>query len=337
MELKCLTDKKNKAYIVPTNEWLKPIEPLITELSDANIILARLIDMEKVLVRLTNNSSNKLKIISSNLSTIPNFPSIYCVIICNEKSEILDAMYNINGTPAKGFCNGKSTDGKITLEIMKYYKKNHINKFYEKKIDIKYVKSFLDQALSAQLLAFEKFGFLHNDIHRGNIIINKEDYEYNYNFKSMSAIVNFYKNITGKNNYKVYLIDFGKSEFMLPEYRSQYIEDYYDEKSKNDFKTPKREYREKFDTLPQNIYTTFMTFLELSNNYNKYAKILQEHVTNDNPTLDYYNYLFFKSQSSLFYSRDTTMFIKKNIESAITMINKYYKALSYDYYMELKD
>jgi hypothetical protein len=175
----------------------------------------------------------------------------------------------------------------------------------------------------------------------GDIVgINKPTwriYEYNYNFKSMSAIVNFYKNITGKNNYKVYLIDFGKSEFMLPEYRSQYIEDYYDEKSKNDFKTPKREYREKFDTLPQNIYTTFMTFLELSNNYNKYAKILQEHITNDNPTLDYYNYLFFKSQSSLFYSRDTTMFIKKNIESAITMINKYYKALSYDYYMELKD
>ena len=331
-ELKCISNKQNKAYVIPTNDWLKPIEPIITDSVEATMILAKLIDKEKVLVRITNNSSNKLKIISSNLSEIPNFPYVYCVITCNENIDILDANYIINDKPAKGFCNGKSDDGKITLEIMKYYKKNYIKKFYDNKLDIIDVKHLLDQAISAQLLAFEKFGFVHNDIHLGNIIINKEDFEYNYNFKTLSAMGSlFYKTISGKNNFKIYIVDFGNSEFLLPEYRSLYIDDYYDEKFK-----PKRKYREKENTLPQNIYTTILTFLELNKNFAKYKKIMENHMSYDNPTLDYYNYLFNKHQSMLFYSNDYNWYIKKNLKSIIMMINDYYNLLFKCDYIESK-
>ena len=73
---------------------------------------------------------------------------------------------------------------------------------------------------------------MHGDIHINNIIINKEDYDYKYEFDKKL----FYKSIKGKINYKIYLIDFGNSEFLLPEYRSQYIDDYYDDKLFNNHK-----------------------------------------------------------------------------------------------------
>lgn len=53
--IKCLSNKKNKAYVIPTNEWLKPIKPLIIESSDAEIMLAKLVDKEEVLVHFIKN------------------------------------------------------------------------------------------------------------------------------------------------------------------------------------------------------------------------------------------------------------------------------------------
>ena len=32
-EIKCLKDSETKKYIIPTNEWLVPLEPLITSIS----------------------------------------------------------------------------------------------------------------------------------------------------------------------------------------------------------------------------------------------------------------------------------------------------------------
>ena len=40
-----------------------------------------------------------------------------------------------------------------------------MTKLIQKKVDINTVKLFLDQAISAQLLAFQNYGFLHGDIH----------------------------------------------------------------------------------------------------------------------------------------------------------------------------
>ena len=47
------------------------------------------------------------------------------------------------------------------------------------------------------------------DIHKNNIIINKEDYTYKYEFDKKL----YYKPITVKINFKLYLIDFDNSDF----------------------------------------------------------------------------------------------------------------------------
>ncbi len=123
-DIKCLSNKSNKAYVIPTNKWLKPLKPIFFESSDADIVLAKLVDKEEVLVRITKNSNNKLEIINNNLSKLDNFPFVYCIIRCTENFDILDNNYLINDKPINGFCNGNKNDEKITLEIMKYYKKN---------------------------------------------------------------------------------------------------------------------------------------------------------------------------------------------------------------------
>jgi len=325
-DIKCISNKINKAYVVPTNEWLKPLKPLFLDSSDADIMLAKLVDKEEVLVRITKNNNNKLQIINNNLSKLDNFPFVYCIIKCNENIDILDNSYLLNDKPVNGFCNGNKKDQQITLEIMKYYKKNYMQKLLDKKIDIDTVKLFLDQAISGQLLAFQKYGFVHGDIHINNIIISKEDYEYKYEFDKKL----YYEPITGKINFKLYLIDFGNSEFLLPDYRSQYIDDYYDESKKN--KIPKRKYREEFNTLPQNIYDTFKTLFELLNEKDrkKLMKILENHKTEDNPTLDHYNYLFYKGQSRLFNTydkEDQYFYIKNSLCKSILMVNRYYTSL----------
>jgi hypothetical protein len=347
-DIKCLSNKNNKAYVVPTNKWLKPLKPLFFESSDADIMLAKLVDKEEVLVRITKNNNNKLEIINNNLSKLENFPFIYCIIKCNENIDILDNKFLLNDKPVNGFCNGNKKDQQITLEIMKhrkkskifsehyfikekqifflimkYYKKNYIQKLLDKKIDIDTLKLFLDQSISAQLLALQNFGFVHGDIHINNILINKEEYEYKYEFDRKL----YYKSITGKINFKIYLVDFGNSEFLLPEYRSQYINDYYDEN-----KIPKRKYREEFNTLPQNIYDTFKTLFKLlnDNDRGKLIKILENHKTEGNPTLDYYNYLFYKGQSKLFSTydkEDQYFYIKRSLCKTILMVNQYYTSL----------
>lgn len=100
--LKCLSNSDTKALVIPTNEWLQPVKVLITNSSNAQQFLARMINKENILVRVTLNSNNKLGIINKLLQKIHNFPLVYCTIICNESSDIIDPNYTINGKPAKG-------------------------------------------------------------------------------------------------------------------------------------------------------------------------------------------------------------------------------------------
>ena len=85
-ELKCLKNSDTKAYIIPTTEWLQPVEPLITSSSHAKTIIAKLLNKEKILVRLSKLNNSHLPLINSKLSKSPGFPQPYCTIICTEAS-----------------------------------------------------------------------------------------------------------------------------------------------------------------------------------------------------------------------------------------------------------
>lgn len=334
-KIKCLKNSDNKAYIIPTNEWLKPIKPLITESSDAQLILAEMLNKEKILIRITNNNNKRLSIINEKLSNLPNFPLIYCTIICKESLDILDANYIINNKPVKGFCNGKSTDGFITLELMKYYKNNMINELKDN-ISINELRYFLDQALSAQLMAFQKYGFLHNDIHIGNfIIIQKDNYIYNYDFDKRLE----YKTIKGKINFKVYIIDFGNSELLDPNYRSKYIDDflvqdpYFTSEKRLMPNIKYKSYNKEF-TLPYNLYETIKLFLSLCNNNNEYLDKIKNIRIEDNQILDFFTYRYKKFTSCIFSTYNSfDYFMIRALSDSLRMIDEIYVVLFNEHFI----
>lgn len=326
--LKCLSNSDKKAYVIPTNKWLQPIKPLITNSSDAQQILARMVDKEDVLVRVTLNSNNKLGIINKLLQSIPNFPLVYCTIICNESTDILDADYIINGKPAKGFCRGKLDDELVTLEVMKYYKANKLDKLLKQKIPLDAMKNLLNQALCAQLLAFQAYGFVHNDININNFIIEEQQtlFEYKYDFGKEIG----FKSVKGKINFKVYVIDFGYAELLNPDLRSQYIPDYwihtgYEHMPKH---TNPKYYIKKADTLPNSLFETIKQFLKLCPNFNENLEKINKIQVQQNQILDYYNFYFNKSYSTMCrHTNDFNRFMLKELHPAIAMCNEYYQVL----------
>ena len=59
-------------------------------------------------------------------------------------------------------------------------------------------------------------------------------------------------------------------------------------------------------------------------------EILENHKTEGNAILDYYNYLFYKSQSILFHTYDDDdqyFYIKRSLCKTILMVNQYYDSL----------
>lgn len=115
---------RNKKYIIPTNEWLEPLEPLITTLlTEDKLILAQMVQKQKVVVKITKSLDIKrIKNINYLLRRLPNFPKVYCVFECVEDESNFDSNY----LDVHGFCSKNNSDPSsninIILEIMKFYK-----------------------------------------------------------------------------------------------------------------------------------------------------------------------------------------------------------------------
>jgi len=203
-EIKCLKDSETKKYIIPTDEWLKPLEPLITSISTkGKMMLAKMVSKEKVVVKLTQNTNLKrIKNISYLVRSLPNFPKTYCVFQCIEDETKFDTNY----LDSLGFCknNPTSTDPLITLEIMKLYK----NKLSELKnsLDINQTKPILKQLIFSLINAFQKTGFIHGDLHIDNILLDKKKETVKLGPYNISEF-NYYIN----SNIECIIMDFDKS------------------------------------------------------------------------------------------------------------------------------
>jgi thiamine kinase-like enzyme len=170
--IKCPYDDKTKQYIIPTKSWIEPLKLFIYEDINTKSILfiSKLIQKEKILVKLTFGRNNKLKQINSLVKDLPNFVYTYCVILCNNGFLSKNKEVNINDLIKYGFCTSDEKSQNITLELMKKYD-NSIKTY--SKINIDTFLNILKQLIYAQFNAFAYCGFLHNDIHPGNILIKQ--------------------------------------------------------------------------------------------------------------------------------------------------------------------
>jgi hypothetical protein len=156
-DIECIKDSETKKYIIPTNEWLKPLKPLITSINTkGKIMLANMVNKKKVVVKLTQNVDlKKIKTISYLVRKLPNMPKIYCVFECREDETNFDANY----LDTYGFCksNPTETDSLITLEIMKFYK-NKLSD-YKHSLSIEEIKLILTQLIFGLTNAFPYASF----------------------------------------------------------------------------------------------------------------------------------------------------------------------------------
>jgi hypothetical protein len=242
-----------KNYTIPTDKWLIPLNILVDEYNidnpDRIIFDAKFIDneikKERVIVKVvkknsfTDSNNTEAKYIFVKES--PHIAKTYCFINCRENKTSLTNNYK----DMIGFCNGNHDDKDnqlITLEIMRKYESSL--KKYESSVNLKTVIHFTKYLLLLQLELFNTYGFVHNDIHLGNILIKKEKDTINFNHNG--------NKIKLKTDIKLLLTDFEYSLILFYSINPKIITFLKDAINRN------------YDyTLEKNIYNTFYCCLEL--------------------------------------------------------------------------
>ena len=203
-----INKSKNKNYIIPTNEWLNPIMPFISNDFNAKslIMLSNLVDQGKVIVKITKNSNyHKIKTINKYIKSNPNMLYTLKTIQCSE----VEINYEVQYKDCLGYCNKDEIETEnieIVLEIMKLYQgslNNYLNKF-----SLGEIEDLMKQILFCQLHIYNKIGFVHNDIHLGNILVKKID-----DSKELETLIYTIRNrkYMIKTNFKLILSDFDQS------------------------------------------------------------------------------------------------------------------------------
>jgi hypothetical protein len=100
---------------------------------------------------------------------------------------------------------------------MPFYKLGDIKNFIWSRDNFNILQSLLKQIIASLHMAFQQFGFIHNDTHPGNFLIahtNKTTINYNYNNKIYTLPL---------LNYKVIIMDFEQHLLSNPNKESIYI------------------------------------------------------------------------------------------------------------------
>ena len=159
-----------------TNDWLNPNNLLQIDKRE-NIIKKRIavkISKRKELLENDNNTSKKLE-------------ELKCV----------------NFAEYLGFFSCKNNDN--YLLFMKYYKLGSILNYIPKSLNE--IISIINQVIASATLAFEQFGFIHRNLHPGNILIKKTKKDFiKYKFTDEDLEIK-------TNGIQIVMIDFDKSNF----------------------------------------------------------------------------------------------------------------------------
>jgi hypothetical protein len=261
-----INESKTKEYIIPTNEWLKSIG-----------FNYSLFDQGNVVVKITKNGNyNKMKTINKNVKSNPNMLHTFETIQCSELENI---------------------------EIMKLYQ-GSLND-YLNKLNLFEIENLLKQILLCQLHIYSKIGFLHNDIHLGNILVkiideSKEPETIIYRIKNRKYMIKTY--------FKLILTDFDKSII-------------YDQNI-----LPLEKYNNEY-TIHYNIVKTINVFKNLLNKLDQ--QILSESLEK---SLKVFSFDFMNSSEKLLRSyyknnRDLNDFIEISTMECIVMLNDLWMSL----------
>ena len=105
--------------------------------------------------------------IANELLELPNFIRYFCVIKCNDN--IKNIINNSNTISNYKMCH--YGDNQLGILVMKEYNLGSIDNYTWNINNINLLKNVIKQVIFSILNAYDKKGFLHGDLHTGNVLL----------------------------------------------------------------------------------------------------------------------------------------------------------------------
>ena len=194
-----------------TSDWLKIVSKIDTKSSDYKIFTGLLKKKKEIVAKIGSDKLEEEYIISKKLDSIdiPIFLKPYCFFHC------LDDIKSLNEN-TRTICK-KSGSNKINVIIMPY-KLGELDKYKWTKDNFEVLKNILKHIVLSLCYAHKKLGFIHHDLHLGNILLQKTTRkEILYGeFGSLECmglipvIMDYDKSIINKDNYSLVYYDINR-------------------------------------------------------------------------------------------------------------------------------
>ena len=180
--------------------YYKLTEFLYTSQNEQALILKALYECEINVVLKFGilESIEKEYYISQELLDLPNFIKYFCVIKCNDN--IKNIINNSNTISKYKMCH--YGDNQIGILVMKEYNLGSINNYIWDENNFVLLKNVIKQVIFTIIYAYNNKGFIHGDLHSGNILLKpKRNCKIIYDNKILDI-----------NNLEVVIMDFEKSK-----------------------------------------------------------------------------------------------------------------------------
>ena len=180
--------------------YYKLTEFLYTTQNEQALILKALYecDINVVLKFGILGSIEKEYYISQELLDIPNFIRYFCLIKCNDN--IKNIINNKNTISNYKMCH--YGNNQIGILVMKEYNLGSIDNYIWNENNFELLKNVIKQVVFSVIYAYNKKGFIHGDLHTGNILLKPK----------RNCVINYENKTLNLNDLEVVIMDFEKSK-----------------------------------------------------------------------------------------------------------------------------
>ena len=187
---------------INTDGWIviNKLLPINRGLNKNKIVKADIIQKKEIVVKISKNKELLKKDYDASIKLeslkCPNFSRYLGFFSCKDNFN----NYNFNKPLPKFFCKNNGTTNYFLF--MNYYPLGSLSNFIPNEMN--QIISIINQVIGSCILEFEKFGFIHGDLHPGNILCKKikNDKIIKYGDKSIST-----------HGIQIILFDFDRSNF----------------------------------------------------------------------------------------------------------------------------
>lgn len=161
---KVITCQETVTKNYDTTQWIS-LQDIIKKTKDLKIFKGLLLSKYTIIIKIGKSETIEREYnISHLLSNIPNFITYLCFFTCAN---------NINTIVTNSSICAKEGDI-LKILVMKEYPLGDIKYYNWNKENFHILKSLIKQILVSLFIAYQLYGFIHNDVHFGNFLIKND-------------------------------------------------------------------------------------------------------------------------------------------------------------------